>query len=85
MNYGIQNYRGLNLMLRDRSDYSSKRAKEYIIISPAGFETEHKVWIPNSCQIGTDGTLNSKKNFMYVFNNKVIEDQLFDAGYEFTY
>lgn len=84
MNTDIQNYRGLKLRLNNRSDYNSKRAKEYIVISPKGFDTDCKIWIPNSF-LYEDGTINLNKNFMFIFNKKDIALKLFGAGYEFTY
>lgn len=84
MNTNIQNYRGLKLRLNERSDYMTKRAKEYIIISPAGYETTCKLWIPNK-YLYEDGLIDQKKNFMFIFNKPEIVTKLHSAGYEFTY
>lgn len=85
MNYGTQNYRGLKLQLKNRVDYKSKGAKEYHIINTKGFLTDYTVWIPNSFQVNGDGTLDTNKNFMFVFTKNDVKDRIFKSGYKFTY
>lgn len=85
MNTDIQNYRGLHLQVKERSDYGYKKAKEFHIISSKGYMTDITIWIPNSFMSHNDGTIDIDKNFMFIFNKSDVIEKLFRAGYEFTY
>ena len=84
MNETVQNYKGLPLMLVLRNDYGAKRAKEYHIISKNGYLTDLKIWIPNS-YLSSDGTIDTSKDFLFIFSDDKVKKKVEEAGYRYTY
>lgn len=79
MNNTLQYYRGLPLRLMNRDDYQAKRAKCYYIN-----DTSECLWIPNQ-NLLVDGTINTDKDFMFIFADSKTEDKINKAGFSYTY
>lgn len=63
-NTNIQHYRGIPLLLIERYDYHTKKAKRFTMNG-----TNQNVWIPNQYLL-EDGTINPEANLDFVFFNK---------------
>lgn len=63
-NTSVQYYRGIPLLLIERYDYHTKKAKRFTLNG-----TNQNVWIPNE-YLSDDGTINPDANLDFVFYNK---------------
>lgn len=61
LNTNIQYYRGIPLLLIERYDYHTKKAKRFTMNG-----TNQNVWIPNQYLL-EDGTINPEANLDFVF------------------
>lgn len=78
LNYNIQHYKGVPIMLINRN-YHDKKAKRFVIIPSGGdYMSNQNVWIPNR-HLEEDGTIRLGENIDYVFLGA--QHQLAYAGY----
>ena len=69
-NTETQFYRGIPLLLIERYDYHTKKAKRFTMNG-----TNQNVWIPNQYLL-EDGTINPEANLDFVFFNRLNQIKL---------